>query len=144
MHDSRHARERRFRYGAPPPRPSFQHSEPGRSMLAQSESGMHIFHHVGASAISVGSDVGSGGMGAAAAAAFTPGGYAHVPLTSPPPPQPPIVVVDGGSAGGDGGGERVGTAMPSSTHAFLSTSPMLFKKAHRGDADSLRTDFLQV
>ncbi|OBZ75350.1 hypothetical protein A0H81_05031 [Grifola frondosa] len=42
------------------------------------------------------------------------------------------------------GAEREGAGTPSTSRALLSASPVAFRKGPKGDADSLRTDFLQV
>lgn len=118
---SQRARERRFRYGAASTTPgphSLRRTSLGRgstSVLAMVQSN-HARASEAASAVSHESD--------------TRARYMHVPPMSPPPESTASTEAAVGA-----------TASPVRT--FLNTSPILFKK-HKGDADSLRTDFLQV
>ncbi|TFY55205.1 hypothetical protein EVJ58_g8392 [Rhodofomes roseus] len=104
---------------------------------------------VGHAASGSGSAIGSGISGYVFA--DSRGGYAAVPLRPPPTlplmaPDAPLVPVRAGTPVG-GGGERKTSAPVKGpgVREFLTGSPVLWASAkHRGDADSLRTDFLQV
>ena len=80
-----------------------------------------------------------------------PRGYTAVPSKTPPPlplmaPDAPLVPLRAGTPVGGGGERRVGTPIKApGVREFLTGSPALWAGArHKGDADSLRTDFLQV
>lgn len=63
------------------------------------------------------------------------GGYAHVPLHAP---GHDAAAEDAGAPAHEP--RRAGTPV----RALFSGSPIRFNRAHKGDADSMRTDFLQV
>ncbi|KAI0927743.1 hypothetical protein AcW1_005182 [Taiwanofungus camphoratus] len=155
LYDTQRARDHAFRYGQAPATPkssarfseSIRGREPARARVAL----------LNGSVTSVASQ-------SHPHAVLRTGGvaYAQVPVRSPPPggsfasqPQPDpgeVLPADEGREGGRDAREGVGVGVgvraaataPSAAGTFLSSSPILFKKVHRGDADSLRTDFLQV
>lgn len=95
-----------------------------------------------------GSGSGSGSSGNVFA---DPRGYTAVPSRTPPPlplmaPDAPLVPLRSGTPVGGGGERKVGTPVKGpGVREFLTGSPVLWAGArHKGDADSLRTDFLQV
>ncbi|EPS94715.1 hypothetical protein FOMPIDRAFT_1026112 [Fomitopsis schrenkii] len=81
-----------------------------------------------------------------------PKGYIAIPSRTPPPtlplmaPDAPLVPLRAGTPVGGGGERKVGTPVKGpGVHEFLTGSPVLWAGSkHKGDADSLRTDFLQV
>jgi len=94
---------------------------------------------------------GSGGGGFGNVFADSRGGYTAVSTRGPPStlplmaPDAPLVPVRAGTPGG-GGERKAGTPVKSpGVREFLTGSPVLWAGAkHKGDANSLRTDFLQV
>ncbi|KAH9921007.1 uncharacterized protein B0H18DRAFT_1213150 [Fomitopsis serialis] len=128
--------------------PFFSSRDPSTSQVNLEMSGASMASlNVGAGLSASGSR--SGGFGSVFA--DSRGGYTAVSTRGPPPTlplvatdAPPVPAKDG--APGGGGERKPGSPVKGpGVREFLTASPVLWAGAkHRGDADSLRTDFLQV
>jgi len=148
-YDRRHARERQFRYGAAPTTPKqsgFSGSisaEPDEVIIMTQPTRPRargiLNGLLNPSSQSLPSQAHAATGPSASAGALGPA-YVQVPVLSPPPEGGHVSPAMTKETSATQEGSRR-TATPA--FSFLTHSPIAFQK-HKGDADSLRTDFLQV
>lgn len=125
------------------------HNPFGTGSRDPSASGVNV--DMGTSVLSMNVGLGHSISGSSGNVFADPRGYTPVPPRTPPPllplmaPDAPLVPLRAGTPGG-GGERKVGIPVKGpGVREFLTGSPVLWVGSkHKGDADSLRTDFLQV